>query len=166
MPSARRLVLQATLALALNFSPRTNAQDELIRRPNPLVPPHAVCHLTLEDAKQRALAANKGLVLANLAVQEKREATAAARTDYLPKLLGNDSYFHFNANLGVVNTVRTGRLGILPVGAQPVAVTAIKQDSNLLALTLAQPITKLIAVNARGPRPGPPASPTRSRSRS
>jgi outer membrane protein TolC len=147
MPSARRLVLHATLALA-SLSPRAIAQDQLIRRPEPLVPPRTVCRLTLEDAKQRALAANKGLVLANLAVQEKREATAAARTDYLPKLLGNDSYFHFNANLGVVNTVRTGRLGILPVGSQSVAVTAVKQDSNLLALTLAQPITKLIAVNA------------------
>ena len=91
---------------------------------------------------------NKDLELANLAVREKGEAIAAARTDYLPKLLGNDTYFHFNANLGIVNTVQTGRLGILPVATHTVAVTAVNQNSNLASITLAQPITKLIAVNA------------------
>jgi hypothetical protein len=98
--------------------------------------------------KQQALATSKGLGVANLGVQEKREAIAAARVDYLPKLLGNDLYSHFNSNLGLVETARTGRLGILPVGTRTVAVRGINQDANLLSLTLAQPITKLIAVNA------------------
>jgi outer membrane protein TolC len=147
MPSARRLVWQATLALVLASSPRANAQDALIRGPDPLVPPQPVHHLTLEEAKQRALSTNKGLALGNLGIREKREATAAARTDYLPKLLGSDLYFHFNSNLGRVLTVARGRLGILPPGT-PIAATAVRQDSNLFSLTLAQPITKLIAVNA------------------
>ena len=86
--------------------------------------------------------------MARLGIGEKGEATAAARTDYLPKLLGNVNYFHFNSNLGVVETRRVGRLGILPPGAVSVAVNAVNQDSNLAAITLAQPITKLIAVNA------------------
>jgi outer membrane protein TolC len=130
------------------FAPNVAAQDALVPGPNPHIPPRPVYRLTLEDAKQRALATSKGLGLAGLAVGEKREATAAARADFFPKLLGNDTYFHFNSNLGNVLTVRTGRLGILPVSARPVSVTAVNQDSNLLALTIAQPITKLIAVNA------------------
>jgi outer membrane protein TolC len=148
MPSARRLVLRPTLVLTLALYTQANAQDALIRGPEPLAPTQPVYHLTLEDAKQLALAASKGLGLANLGVQEKREAIAAARADYLPKLLGNDVYFHFNSNLGKVLTVRTGQLGILPVGTSPIVTTAVRQDSNLFSLTLAQPITKLIAVNA------------------
>jgi outer membrane protein TolC len=131
--------------LALNT--RSNAQDALIRGPDPLAPAPPSYHLTLEEAKQRALSTSRELGLANLGIQEKREATAAAKADYLPKLLGNDLYFHFNSNLGKVLTVATGRLGIAPPGT-PIAATAVRQDSNLLSLTLAQPITKLIAVNA------------------
>src|SRR5262249_34135843 len=37
--------------------------------------------------------------------------------------------------------------GILPPGT-PIAVRAVNQDSNLFSITLVQPITKLIAVNA------------------
>src|SRR5262249_36094288 len=54
----------------------------------------------------------------------------------------------FNSDLGQVLTVRTGRLGVLPVGSRTVSVRGINQDANLLSLTLFQPITKLIAVNA------------------
>ena len=103
----------------------------VIPGPNPGAPSPAVYHLTLEDAKQRALATSKGLGLANLGIGEKGEATAAARTDYLPKLLGNVTYLHFNSNLGTSNTVRTGRLGILPPGSRTIAVTAVNQDSSL-----------------------------------
>ena len=86
--------------------------------------------------------------MANLGIHEKAEATAAARTDYLPKLIGNVTYLHFNSNLGTVETLRTGRLGILPPASRTVAVTAVNQDSSLAAITLVQPITKLIAVHA------------------
>jgi outer membrane protein TolC len=153
--------------------------DAPLPAPNPVAPPQPAVHLTLEDAKQRALSTNKGLGLANLGILEKREATAAARTDYLPKLLASDLYSHFNSNLGVVQTILTGRLGILPVGSRSIAVRAVNQDANLFSLALAQPITKLIAVNAavkiaradeeiaqsqlaRGPRSSCPAWPRRS----
>jgi outer membrane protein TolC len=145
MPSARHLVLHASFAFALVFALRAKAQDALIPGPNRPVPAQAVYHLTLEDAKQRALATSKGLGLANLGIQEKREATAAARTDYLPKLLGNVLYFHFNSDLGQVLTVQRVRRGLPP---RTIAVTAVRQDASLTSITLAQPITKLIAVNA------------------
>jgi outer membrane protein TolC len=150
----------ALISVLVDSSSVVTAQDAPLPRPNPLgdapltapnaLPPsEPAVNLTLEDAKQRALSTSKGLGLAKLAIREKQEATAAARTDYLPKLLANDLYFHFNSNLGVVETLRTGRLGILPpVGTRTIAVRAVNQDANLFSLTLAQPITKLIAVNA------------------
>jgi outer membrane protein TolC len=75
-------------------------------------------------------------------------ATAAARKDYFPKLIGTDTYFHFNDNLGSVVTFQRGRLGILPPGSRIINVSVLDQDSNLAAIMVAQPITKLIAVNA------------------
>lgn len=148
MRNAHRFVKLPIFAIVLTFCSRAVAQDAPLPGSHPILPPQGVYHLTLEDAKQRALTTSKGLGLANLAIGEKREATAAARADYLPKLIANNSYFHFNSDLGIVNTVRTGRLGILPPGTRTVAVTAVNQDSNLFSLTIAQPITKLIAVNA------------------
>jgi outer membrane protein TolC len=126
------------------------AQETLIAAPAlpPLPPgPTSVYRLTLEDAQRLALANNTSLTLGRLGVQEKSIAIDAARRDYFPKLLGSDLYFHFNSNLGKVVGVASGRLGILPSGT-PIAVTAVNQDSNLFSITLVQPITKLIAVNA------------------
>jgi outer membrane protein TolC len=116
----------------------------------PVGPPGApsVYRLTLEDAKRLALANNTGLALGRLGVQEKSIAADAARRDYFPKLLGNFYYFHFNDNLGKVATFRTGKLGLMPPGTQTIAAVVTNQDSTLAAITLAQPITKLIAVNA------------------
>jgi outer membrane protein TolC len=104
--------------------------------------------LTLDDAKERALANNRELTLARLNVMEKSFATSAAKRDYLPKLLGNVNYFHFNQALGKVATFRTGNLGILPPGTQTIAVNVVNQNASLAAITLAQPITKLIVINA------------------
>ena len=139
MRFTRRFVLHTTLTLALACSFRAKAQHAPLPGPVPLVTNPPAYRLTLDDARQRALATSKGLGLANLGIQEKREAIAAARTDYLPKVLGSDLYFHFNGNLGVVETLRTGRLGLLPPGARTVAVRAVNQDSNLLSLTLSSP---------------------------
>jgi outer membrane protein TolC len=63
-------------------------------------------------------------------------------------VIGADTYFHFNDNLGSVVTFQRGKLGILPPSAQIVNATVLNQDSNLATLMVAQPITKLIAVNA------------------
>ena len=125
-------------------------QESAIPPPKRVISAPGTIHLTLEDAKQRALATSKGLGLANMSILEKGEATAAARTDYLPKLIGSVAYFRFNANLGSVETLRFGGggLGILPPTSRTISVNAINQNSTLASITLAQPITKLIAVNA------------------
>ena len=152
MSALRYVIVHITLAAAI-ASTTAIADDPLKLAPIPHspLPPAAAgsgYHLTLEDAKQRALATSQGLGLAHLGIHEKHEATAAARTDYLPKLIGNVSYFHFSDNLGVVQTVRSGRFGLLPVGARSFAVTGIDQNSSITTILLVQPITKLIAVNA------------------
>jgi len=119
------------------------------------LPPYAsgalapqVYHLTLEQAQQQALSYNGDLAVGRLNLQQKLLATSAAKRDYLPKIVGNVAYFHFSDNLGKVLTIPAGRFGILPPGGKTVAVSVVNQDSSLTAITLAQPITKLIVVNA------------------
>lgn len=95
--------------------------------------------LTLEEAKQIALTSNKALVLAHLNIDGTRYATAAAKKDYLPKIIGSETYFHFDNPLGTVVTTRGG----LQFNAN-----VINQDAALTTAFVAQPITKLIAVSA------------------
>ena len=98
--------------------------------------------ITLEEARRLALANNKALALAHLNVDEKGHATSAAMKDYFPKVLGSETYFHFDNPLG---TVLTTRGTVLPAA---VPVNVINQDAALSTALIAQPITKLIAVNA------------------
>ena len=107
-----------------------------------------VRRLTLEEARQLALEHNQALALARLNVAEKGHATAAARKDYGPKLIAQDTYFRFNDDLGSVVTVQRGQRGILPPGVTTIEASVLQQDSNLATLFIAQPITKLIAVHA------------------
>jgi outer membrane protein TolC len=116
--------------------------------PNPLPASPAVRRLTLEEAQDLALRNNKSLALARLNVEEKGHAATAARKDYFPKVIGTDTYFHFNDNLGSVVTFQRGQLGVLPPGSRIINATVLNQDTNLATLMVAQPITKLIAVNA------------------
>jgi outer membrane protein TolC len=122
------------------------SQDMEARIDAPPIGP-GVYHLTLEQAKSLALAHAKALHLARLNVGEKEHATSAARKDFFPKILGNATYFHFNDELGSVLTLRRGRLGILPPGTRTINVAVLNQDTSLATALLAQPITKLIAVN-------------------
>jgi outer membrane protein TolC len=102
--------------------------------------------LTLCEAKQLALQNNQNLVLARLNVAEKRYGISAAKRDYLPKVFGNVTYLHFNDDLGTVLSAGRGPLGILPPITKTVAV--VNQDTTVVSLLAAQPITKLILVNA------------------
>ena len=144
----RGWILLTVLTAAGAAAVATFGQEIQIAKPGSVIASGPSYRLTLDEARQRALCSSKGLTLGQLGVQEKAEGILAARADYLPKLLANVTYLHFNDNLGKVNTVRTGRLGILPPGSQTVTVNAVNQDSSLVAITLVQPITKLIAVNA------------------
>jgi outer membrane protein TolC len=104
--------------------------------------------LTLEEAKQLALADNKSLGLARLSIEEKRHAKAAVWKDYFPKFLGNVTNLTFNDNLGSVVTIPSHGLGILPVGGLSVSTAVFQQNSTWSTAFVAQPVTKLIAVNA------------------
>jgi outer membrane protein TolC len=107
-----------------------------------------VRRLTLEEARQLAVQNNQSLALARINVDSKAHATAAAKKDYFPKLMGSVSYFHFNDDLGSVVTFQRGALGILPPGSRVIEANVLNQDSTLSTIFLAQPITKLIAVHA------------------
>jgi outer membrane protein TolC len=104
--------------------------------------------LTLAEAHQLALRNNKSLSLARLNVEEKGYAANAARKDYFPKVIGTDTYFRFSDDLGSVVTFRRGALGILPPGSRIINAVVLNENSNLATVMVAQPITKLIAVNA------------------
>lgn len=135
------LVVYRPLARAAEGEAKSNPPVSLPANPG-------VRWLTLVEAQKLALDNNKSLSLARLNVEEKGHAAAAARKDYFPKVIGSDTYFHFNDDLGSVVTFQRGRLGILPPGSRIINATVINQDSNLAAIMVGQPITKLIAVNA------------------
>jgi outer membrane protein len=109
----------------------------------PTPPPKSqTCQLTLEEARQRALANNKAVALARMNIGEKSWATSAATKDYYPKVLGSVTYFHFDNPLG---TVLTTSGAVLPT---TIPVNVVNQDAALSTAMIAQPITKLIAVSA------------------
>jgi outer membrane protein TolC len=135
----------------MSYAPCVRADDGGAA-PNAFAPPSAagpaVRRLTLDEAKQLTMLNNKALNLARLNVAEKGHAIAAAKKDYLPKLLGTDTYFRFNDNLGSVVTVEKGKLGLLAPGISTINAAVLNQNTNLASVMVAQPITKLIAVNA------------------
>jgi outer membrane protein TolC len=156
----RTVAAAALLALAAPLSVRAAADGPpappppTAQGPPATLPPAAappspppVCRLTLEEAKQRALANNKALALARLNTEEKGYGVSAAQKDYFPKLLGNVSYFRFSDDLGTVLTA-SGRHGFLAPGSSIAQLAVLNQNSTLSTVLVAQPITKLIAVNA------------------
>jgi outer membrane protein TolC len=147
----RSLVRLLAFACIFGVCPLSARADEAGHLPSPVATSPVgpiVVRLTLSEAKERALANNQALALARLNVAEKGSATAAARKDYLPKVLGLDSYMRYNDNLGSVVTLKRGGFGLLPPGVSTFNVAVLNQDSNLATLLVAQPITKLIAVHA------------------
>src|SRR4051794_807029 len=111
----RGVVLALSLAsLAACYPSSINAQAVLGPPGAASVP--QVRRLTLDEARQIALSNNKSLTLARLNIVEKQYGTAAAQTDYFPKLLGSVTYFHFDQPLGDVITLDgpRGQRGLLP----------------------------------------------------
>jgi outer membrane protein TolC len=137
-------LLAAALAClaALPCPPRLRAG------PTPPTDGPPVRRLTLEEARALALANNKSLELARLNVAEKEHAASAASRDYFPKVLGSVDWFHFDSALGNVVVTAPGRLGILAPGTALINTAVLNQNSTLSTVFAAQPITKLIAVNA------------------
>jgi outer membrane protein TolC len=148
-PGRYALLLAAMFAFApmVSLSPVLAAEEApTLHAPAAEAPP--VRRLTLEEAKQLALADNKSLALAHLSIEEKRHIKAAAWKDYFPKILGNVTYLRFDDNLGSVLTIPGRGLGLLPAGGLPVSTSVFQQNSTFTTALVAQPLTKLIAVNA------------------
>jgi outer membrane protein TolC len=146
----RRYVLFLTAILAfflVSSGPPALAAEEAPTLPPPAAMEPPARRLTLEEAKQLALADNKSLALARLSIEEKRHIKAAAWKDYFPKIIGNVTYLHFNDNLGSLLTAPNLGLGLIPPGTA-ISTTAIRQDSTFVTPLVVQPLTKLIAVNA------------------
>jgi outer membrane protein TolC len=111
--------------------------------------PAAARRLTLEEARDLALANNLQLQLGQMNLAEKGIAVSAAKRDYFPKLLGTGAYLHFDDNLGTVLTFKRSGPGlILPSGSRVVEATVVNQNTAIASIMVAQPITKLIGVSA------------------
>ena len=115
-----------------------------------------IVHLTLEEAKQRALSNNKLLNLAALNADSKAFAIKAAQSDYFPKVIGTAMYFHFNDNLGTVLSTQgrtvTGPLGrpLVTFPAAAVNVPILNQNTSFANVGVVQPLTDLLKVSPRG----------------
>jgi outer membrane protein TolC len=124
--------------------------------PPPVAPPAnapaATLRLTLDEAKQRALANSKLLNLAALNAQSKEFAVRAARANYFPQVLGTALYLHFNDDLGTVLVTQgrtvTGPRGrpLLTFPSTTIDVPVYNQDSSLFNVGAVQPITDLLKV--------------------
>lgn len=102
-----------------------------------------IYHLSLEEAKTRALQSSIIMSLASSQVAAKSFALQAAQKDFLPKLLNSFSYYHFDSDLGTVVTTP----GIVNP-ATTVSVPVVNQDAPLYAAMAIQPITPLLKVKA------------------
>jgi len=155
----RPLIGAAVTAVVLLEFQASDLLAQELARPAPSAP--AALRLTLEEAKQQALAQNKQVHLGRLNIEEKQLAISAATTDYLPKVLGSAAYLHFNDNLGTVLATEGRQLGGGSIGPggiiqvpsitiprQSITANVVNQDSAFGALIVAQPITKLIGVSA------------------
>jgi outer membrane protein TolC len=125
----------------------TNCTDPLAAQetlPHPASAAEAgVQRLTLEEARERALANSKVLTLASLNVESKDYAMRATRADYFPKVVGSEIYFHFDEPLGTVVSTR----GLTKLGAPAtIAVNVINQNQSLTTVGVAQPITALLKI--------------------
>jgi outer membrane protein TolC len=112
----------------------------------------AVVHITLEEAKARALGNNKLLNLAALNAQSKAFAVKAARADYFPKVVGTALYLHFNDDLGTVLSTQ-GRTVTGPRGtplamfpATSVDLPVLNQNTSFANIGAVQPLTDLLKV--------------------
>ncbi len=155
MKQRRNVLLSVTLTilfLATVASFPLAAQDNPADVPPPGKAGPAVLHLTLEEAKQRALANSKLLSLASMNGESKAFAVRAAQADYFPKVTGSVLYLHFNDDLGKVLTTRgrtlTGPRGraLLTFPSTSIEAAVLNRNSSFSNLNVLQPITDLLKV--------------------
>jgi outer membrane protein TolC len=146
-----QLIALATVHLA-GATTLATAQEA----PPKVAPPGHVApsnlRITLQEAKQKALANNKLLNMANLNAEAKAYAIKAARADYFPKISATAMYMHFGDDLGTVLTTRgrtlSGPLGRPLLSFPPTTVNAavLNQNTTLANVGVVQPLTDLLKV--------------------
>jgi outer membrane protein TolC len=111
-----------------------------------------VLRLTVEEAKQRALASSNLLSIAALNEEGKGHAIKAAQADYFPKVVGSALLFHFDDDLGKVITTPgrhlTGPRGrtLFTFPPQSIEAAVLNQNSSFSSVSVVQPITDLLKV--------------------
>src|SRR5262245_5619444 len=115
---------------------------------NPATP--GVLLLTVEEAKQRALASSNLLSIAALNEEGKAHAIKAAQADYFPKVSGSALLFHFDDDLGKVLSTPgrhiTGPRGRSLLTFPPLTreVAVLNENSSFSYVGVVQPITDLL----------------------
>src|SRR5438874_1877780 len=155
-----RFVWVSIILSVIGAGPLAAQQQPAAISPSPNAPA-TLTRLTLEQAREMALANNKKLQLGRMNLDEKGVAVSAARRDYFPKVLGIAGYLHLSDNLGTVLATRSRTLGGATIGpggflevptvtipGKTIAANVVNQDSVTGAVIVAQPITKLIGVSA------------------
>src|SRR5437870_2270872 len=100
---SRFICALACLTLSLSAIPSDGQEKPIAKEKAPSDAPAEV-RLTLEEAKERALASNKLLNLAGLNVEAKGYAIRAMKANYFPQVAGALIYMHFQDDLGSVIT--------------------------------------------------------------
>ena len=114
--------------------------------------PPAVVHITLEEAKQQAIAKSKLLDLAALNAESKAFVVKTVQADYFPKVAGTAVYLHFNDELGKVldtpGRTITGPRGrpLLTFPPATFEVPVYNQDSAVANIGVVQPITDILKI--------------------
>src|SRR5215510_214456 len=142
----------ASLIASVLFSTIASAQESQPPAPSPGGPvvfrlagdmPADVVRLSLNDAQQRAQAANDPLVrLGQLQVEAARQHRLGVKSMYFPSVTTQFVNLHLNETPGQLFTFRRplqGRLISVPV-------SVIFQDSTTVNVVATQPITQLFAV--------------------
>jgi outer membrane protein TolC len=147
------LLLPAALGLACAAGAGLAHAAEKEAAPPPAAVPE-VYRLTLDGAKERAVANSRLLALAAGNIEGKEFHTRATRANYFPQIIGNSVYFHFNDDLGTVITTPERRLigpkgrPLLNIAAQTINVPVLNASSSFSTIAAVQPLTALLKVRA------------------
>jgi outer membrane protein TolC len=117
-----------------------------------LPPPPPPMHITIEEAKERALSNNKLLNIGSMNVESKAYAVKVAKSNYFPHVVGTSVFLHFNDDLGTVLATQgrtvTGPRGtpLVTLPATAIDLPVLNQNSEFSTVTAIQPLTDLFKV--------------------
>jgi outer membrane protein TolC len=145
----RLIVIARLIQLAL-ISPVFLAAQEVPGTPVAEVRPDpAAVHLTLPTAVQMALAHNRHLTLAHLAVTDSEAQKRLAQSHYFPVLKNQSAVLHITELEGV--KIPAGAIGQTTTGLLPANTLTIDQGaatSYTSGTELAQPLTQMFKIRA------------------